>query len=67
MDEDRPIRVTIAEDSAVLRDGLVKLLVDRGFDVIDAVSDPDALEKVGRKGPPRCRGRRHQDAAHLHR
>ena len=38
-----PIRVVIAEDSAILRDGLVQLLVDRGFVVVDAVSDPDAL------------------------
>jgi DNA-binding NarL/FixJ family response regulator len=38
-----PLRVAIAEDSAVLRDGLVQLLVDRGFIVTDAVSDPDAL------------------------
>ncbi len=38
-----PIRVVIAEDSAILRDGLVQLLVDRDFEVIDAVSEPDAL------------------------
>jgi DNA-binding NarL/FixJ family response regulator len=38
-----PLRVAIAEDSAVLRDGLVQLLVDRGFVVTDAVSDPGAL------------------------
>jgi DNA-binding NarL/FixJ family response regulator len=38
-----PTRVVIAEDSAILRDGLVQLLVDRGFEVSDAVSDPDAL------------------------
>jgi DNA-binding NarL/FixJ family response regulator len=39
------IRVIIAEDSAILRDGLVQLLVDRGFVVTDAVSDPDALRR----------------------
>jgi len=38
-----PIRVVIAEDSAILRDGLVQLLVDRGFVVNEAVSEPDAL------------------------
>jgi DNA-binding NarL/FixJ family response regulator len=38
-----PIRVVIAEDSAILRDGLVQLLVDRGFVITEAVSDPDAL------------------------
>lgn len=37
------IRVAIAEDSAILRDGLVQLLIDRGFDVTEAVGDPDAL------------------------
>jgi DNA-binding NarL/FixJ family response regulator len=46
------IRVVIAEDSAVLRDGLVQLLGNRGFQVIDAVSDPAALEKsVGQDCP----------------
>jgi DNA-binding NarL/FixJ family response regulator len=38
-----PLRVVIAEDSTILRDGLVQLLVDRGFVVTDAVSEPDAL------------------------
>jgi len=37
------IRVAIAEDSAILRDGLVQLLVDRGFEVTDAVSEPLGL------------------------
>ncbi len=37
------IRVVIAEDSAILRDGLVQLLADRGFEVTGAVSDPVAL------------------------
>jgi DNA-binding NarL/FixJ family response regulator len=38
-----PVRVVIAEDSAILRDGLAQLLVDRGFKVIDSVSDAEAL------------------------
>jgi DNA-binding NarL/FixJ family response regulator len=42
---DRPVRIAIAEDSAILRDGLVQLLADRGFVVTDAVSDPDALRR----------------------
>jgi len=46
------IRVAIAEDSAILRDGLVQLLADRGFEVTDAVSDPTALhEAVDRDRP----------------
>lgn len=40
------IRVAIAEDSAVLRDGLVQLLADRGFEVVGAVSDAAGLEKI---------------------
>lgn len=40
------IRVAIAEDSAILRDGLVQLLADRGMEVVGAVSDPVGLEKL---------------------
>jgi DNA-binding NarL/FixJ family response regulator len=39
------LRVVIAEDSAVLRDGLVQLLVDRGFVITGAVSEPEALRR----------------------
>ena len=38
------LRVVIAEDSAVLRDGLVQLLVDRGFVITGAVSDRKTME-----------------------
>ena len=37
------LRVAVAEDSAILRDGLVRLLADRGIVVTDAVGDGDAL------------------------
>jgi DNA-binding NarL/FixJ family response regulator len=37
------VRVVIAEDLALLRDGLARLLRDNGFDVVDAVWDGDAL------------------------
>jgi DNA-binding NarL/FixJ family response regulator len=37
------IRVAIAEDSGVLRDGLVQLLADRGFEITAAVNDAEAL------------------------
>jgi DNA-binding NarL/FixJ family response regulator len=37
------MRVVIAEDSAILRDGLVELLRDRGHVVVAAVADGDAL------------------------
>jgi DNA-binding NarL/FixJ family response regulator len=46
------IRIAIAEDSAVLRDGLAQLLAGRGFHVTDAVGDGEALrEAVGRALP----------------
>jgi DNA-binding NarL/FixJ family response regulator len=37
------VRVVIAEDLALLRDGLTRLLRDNGFDVVAAVADADAL------------------------
>jgi DNA-binding NarL/FixJ family response regulator len=37
------VRVVIAEDLALLRDGLTRLLRDNGFDVVDAVWNGDAL------------------------
>ena len=37
------MRVVIAEDLALLRDGLSRLLRDNGFDVVAAVPDGDAL------------------------
>jgi DNA-binding NarL/FixJ family response regulator len=37
------MRVVIAEDLALLRDGLTRLLRDNGFDVVDAVGDGDGL------------------------
>jgi DNA-binding NarL/FixJ family response regulator len=40
---DDRIRVAIAEDSVVLRDGLVQLLADRGFEITDAVADADLM------------------------
>lgn len=47
-----PLRVVIAEDSAILRDGLVALLARRGHDVVAAVPDADALvahvDRLGR-------------------
>ena len=40
------MRVVIAEDSAVLREGLAGLLAERGFEVMAAVADADALRAV---------------------
>lgn len=45
MTEDQPhgVRTVVADDSVLLRDGLVRLLGDGGFDVVAAVGDGDAL------------------------
>jgi DNA-binding NarL/FixJ family response regulator len=40
------MRIVIAEDAAVLRDGLVQLLTDRGFEIVAAVADADALRRA---------------------
>ena len=37
------MRVVVAEDSVLLREGLVRLLADGGFEVVAAVGDGDAL------------------------
>ena len=46
------IRVMVAEDSAILRDGLVQLLNDRGFEVTASVADGDSLEEAVADDPP---------------
>jgi DNA-binding NarL/FixJ family response regulator len=40
------MRVVIAEDSAMMREGLARLLADRGHDVSAAVADADALRSA---------------------
>ena len=51
----RPIRVVIADDSVLLRDGVVRLLTDAGFDVVAAVGDADALlDAVTEHAPDLC-------------
>jgi DNA-binding NarL/FixJ family response regulator len=46
------VRVLIAEDLALLRDGLVRLLRDNGFDVVDAVDNADSLVHAARRERP---------------
>ena len=49
------MRVVIAEDLALLRDGLTRLLEDNGFEVVAAVEDAEAfLEAVERERPDVC-------------
>jgi DNA-binding NarL/FixJ family response regulator len=42
----KPLRVAIAEDSAILRDGLVQLLTDRGYEITAAVADAESLRQA---------------------
>ena len=38
-----PIRIVLAEDSLLLREGLVRLFGEAGFDTVAAYGDADAL------------------------
>jgi DNA-binding NarL/FixJ family response regulator len=47
-----PLRVVIAEDELLLREGMSRLLTDAGFDVVGVAGDaPDLLRKVAALGP----------------
>jgi DNA-binding NarL/FixJ family response regulator len=46
------MRVVIAEDSTLLREGLARLLVEAGFDVVAAVGDADGLLEVTARHRP---------------
>jgi DNA-binding NarL/FixJ family response regulator len=49
------VRVVIAEDSGLLRQGLVRLLGDSGFEVVAQVGDgPGLVEAVDRQRPDVC-------------
>ncbi len=45
-DASRAIRAVVADDSVLLRDGVVRLLEDAGIDVVGAVGDAEALLRV---------------------
>jgi len=46
------MRVVIGEDQALLREGVVRLLVDAGFEVVaEAAEAPDLVRKVGAHKP----------------
>ena len=60
------MRVVLAEDHILLRDGLALLLTSHGFDLVATVdSGPDLLGRVART-PARRRGRRRPPASHVH-
>ncbi len=49
------LRTVVADDSVLLRDGLVRLLTDSGFDVVAAVGDADGLlDAVTEHRPDLC-------------
>ena len=49
------MRAVIAEDAVLLREGLARLLGEGGFDVVDCVSDGEALlRSVERNQPDVC-------------
>jgi len=41
-----PLRIVIAEDAAIMRDGLTQTLTRRGHDVVAAVADAEALRRA---------------------
>ena len=50
--EEAPLKVVVAEDSVLLREGLVRLLEDSGFEVAGQAGDAeDLLRKVGAHKP----------------
>ena len=58
-----PVRVAIAEDSVLLREGLARLLDDAGFDVVGSVRNGGRSAPEGAQLPARRRDRRHPAAA----
>jgi DNA-binding NarL/FixJ family response regulator len=46
------VRIVIGEDSALFREGLARLLVDAGHEIVAKVSDADALESAVNEAQP---------------
>ena len=42
----RRLRIVIAEDAAIMRDGLTQTLTRRGHEIVAAVADPQALREA---------------------
>ena len=52
MSDAAPLRVVVAEDQALLREGIVRLLEDSGFEVVAEAGDaPDLLRKASAHKP----------------
>ena len=43
---DRPLRVVVADDSVLLRDGVVRLLADSGMEVVSAATTAPVSSKA---------------------
>ena len=61
------MRVVIADDEVLLREGLDRLLTEAGFEVVGKVGNTRRTPPPSGAHPPRRRDRRHQDATHPHR
>ena len=58
-----PVRIVIADDEMLMREGLARLLADAGFDVVGKVADGAGAPARGPAHRAGRRDRRHQDAA----
>ena len=67
LDHGAAMRVLIAEDQLLLRDGLIRMLTANGFEVVAAVDDGAGAARGPRLGPAGRRRRRRAPAAQLHR
>jgi DNA-binding NarL/FixJ family response regulator len=47
-----PLRLVVAEDHALIREGLVRILRDQGFDVVGEAADAPTLESLARELRP---------------
>src|SRR3954447_6758783 len=52
VEENRPLRVVIAEDLVILRDGMVELLTTRGCEVVATTGTPEGLHEAVRAHKP---------------
>jgi DNA-binding NarL/FixJ family response regulator len=52
VEENRPLRVVIAEDLVILRDGMVELLTTRGCEVVATTGTPEGLHEAVRSHKP---------------
>ena len=62
-----PMRVVIADDAPLVREGIARLLIEHGVEVVDQVGDAEALLASVRDLAAGCRPGRHPDAADPHR